>query len=113
MSTTSILFTCPQCKVQGKARPEWAGRRLRCPRCGAESQIGAPEAAAAPNGTEADTVHDFPDPVPVVRWEYRVVRHSSGEPLTLLEEINALGHEGWECVGLIQRKVLLYKRPKK
>jgi hypothetical protein len=140
MTTTSILFTCPECKVQGKAKPEWVGRKLRCPRCGIETEIAAPEAEvlpepsaevtpevadetpdfgaqlpepAAPSEAQTETVHDFPDPVPTGLWEYRIVRHTSSDPLTLIDEIMSVGNEGWECVGVLQRKVLLYTRLRK
>jgi hypothetical protein len=60
------------------------------------------------------TVHDLlPEPTPPVRWEYRVVKHNRRDLLRLVDDINALGDEGWECVGILEPPdVLLYKRAK-
>src|SRR5262245_28083565 len=120
MSAT-IMFVCPQCKVQGLARPEWVGKRIKCPRCGTESRIRATELGLAPPepkkpASDFETVHDLlPAPLaaPPCRWEYRVVKHNRRELLRLLDELNALGDEGWECVGVLEPPdMLLYKRPK-
>jgi hypothetical protein len=48
-------------------------------------------------------------------WEYRVLR-TRGQDATALEtELNTLGRERWECVGLtspsVDRHVMVFKRP--
>jgi HEAT repeat protein/S1-C subfamily serine protease len=38
-----ILFPCPKCRKMISAAPEWAGRYVACPSCGAHAQVTAPE----------------------------------------------------------------------
>lgn len=35
----SIKATCPQCRHPGLAKDEWAGRRVKCPKCGAAYDV--------------------------------------------------------------------------
>ncbi len=101
----TIPFTCPACNTLAHARLEWIGKQVKCVKCGHVSRVPAPELG------KAETVHDLP-PAPPMRWEYHVVRHASGSVLRFLDELNGLGNEGWECVGVLQPGVLLYKRPR-
>jgi hypothetical protein len=118
---STLLFTCPQCHSPSRAKNEWVGKRVKCLRCGYESQVPTPEQSLSPpanhaaHTTQTDTVHDLPSiSATYQRWEYRIVRHASSAVLELVDDLNALGEEGWECVGIMkQPQVLLYKRPKR
>jgi hypothetical protein len=137
MSNTAILFTCPGCKLTGQAKPEWAGRKVKCPRCGEQSRIPGHDPDPAPNGTPVEapapdsvavepapvsaapeTLHDIHVKPAHPAWEYQVVRPelaADGELAgRLTQDMNAHGADGWECVGLIQYPglFLVYKRPK-
>jgi hypothetical protein len=119
MSTT-VPFVCPACKTVRRAKTEWIGKRVKCLTCGHESRVEAP-APEAPAPVTAvakparpETIHDLHllPPAKMAHWEYQLVRHPTNDPLKLLDEMNVLGNEGWECVGPLQRGVLIYKRPR-
>jgi hypothetical protein len=59
----SILLDCPGCGRQLRVIDQYAGRRMRCPRCGT-AYTAAPQARAAPRPPES---HPAALPVPSVR----------------------------------------------
>jgi hypothetical protein len=123
--STAILFTCVQCKSVFEVKPEWIGRKAKCPQCGLVSRITArgadgprEEIPTTRNDRPHDTLHDI-DPRARVLWEYRVLRHdfeSNGEVAEHLNQaMNTEGTEGWECVSVLPPPVALviYKRVKR
>lgn len=114
--TPTIPFTCPECKAPALARPGWIGKQVKCIKCGCLSRVPktetpVPPMPGKPETDKIETVHDLPSVTSTSgRWEYRVVRHTSGSVLRFLDDMNALGDDGWECVGVLQPGVLLYKR---
>src|SRR5262249_28358654 len=124
MTTTAIQFCCDQCKLNGFARPEWAGKKVKCPRCGHISRVPASDATPAPEPSPVDATAPtqlriaLPDPASIpagdtlhdlhvksahTQWEYQVVRPDLGDDsdlaARLTDAMNVRGAAGWECVG--------------
>jgi hypothetical protein len=122
--STAVLFSCPQCKSVFEVKPEWIGRKAKCPQCGLVSRITARAAQssrdavpASGNERSQETVHDI-DPKGAPAWEYLVLRHDfeaggdvAGE---LGQAMNTEGSAGWECISVLPPPLALvvYKRLK-
>jgi hypothetical protein len=62
-----------------------------------------------PRGPELPEVHVRPPVVPVAPvWEYKHLARPHGQPPLDEPELNALGEEGWELVGVVADATLTH-----